>query len=132
MYGWKMALLLMILLLFNYAGAVPNQIETSEVNKDLCPDQDVWVIIKHLDVWHGEYAVIVHVPKYSLTNDSKNCPDKDTKVAGRVMLKNGDYYGIHVVVLGKGKLNDEKGYTTNPPPNIPAPADNIRTWNVNN
>lgn len=132
MYNWKLVLMLMVLLIFSCAGTALNQVEDPKIveNTDQCLDQDVWVIIQHPDVWHEPSLVLVYVPKQSLTGDFENCPAEDTKVTGRAILVNGSYNGIHVVILKKGTLNDEKDYMTDPPPNIPIPADNIETWNV--
>jgi len=124
---WAQALLLMFLAVFGCATAAGNNDFGS------CPDQDVWVYIKHSDPWHRPCIVIVHIPKHSLLADFENAPSKDVKVMGEGRAGFGltQFTGFHVVVLKKGFLNDPGNYTTRPPKKVKIEADNIKTWYVN-
>ncbi len=118
-----MALLLVVLIAFSFVEAAS---ETSP-----CLDQDVWVYIKHTDLWTGTYTVVVSIPKHSLEGDFDNCPAEDTKLLGKGRIGFSKFAGYHVVTIKKGLLNDSKNYTTKPPRKIEVPQNNYNTWHVN-
>jgi len=95
-----------------------------------CPDQDVWLSVRHRDDWDPTCIVIVHIPKHSLEGDDQFCPAEDTEVIGEGRVGPGlsKYFSMHVLILKKGFLNDPKNYTTKPPKKIEKPADNMNMW----
>lgn len=124
---WAQALLLVFLAVFGCAGIIGAD---AMQGTGPCPDQDVWVYIKHPDPWHETCVVVVHIPKHSLTGDFKNCPAQDTKVVGQGRIGLSKFAGMHVVVLKKGTLNERKNYTTKPPRKIKIPENNVNTWHA--
>ena len=109
------------------------------VPQNPCLDQDVWVYLEHKNDMDPTCLVIVYIPKYSLESDSQNCPAEDTKVIGEGRIdidKFGafpglsTYFGMHVVVLKKGFLNNPKNYTTKPPKHIEIPANNFNIRHI--
>jgi hypothetical protein len=130
-----MALFTVLITTFSCSANEPLLItEVDEIEiQNPCPDEDVWVYIKHQASddweWHPPCVVIVHIPKHTLEGDFENCPAQPTEVLGKGQSSRG-FAGMHVVELKKGHLNNPKNYTTRPPKSMDMPADNIRTWHV--
>lgn len=131
-----LALLLLVLTSLSFSTAkieaLPLMDTPQDAALDQCPDQDVWVYVKHPAHEIGEKycRVIVHIPKRTLEGDFYNCPAQDTKAVGKGVIGFKFFAGYHVVTIEKGLLNNTKNYTTRPPRAIEVPANNRNTWHV--
>ena len=99
---------------------------------DTCPDQDVWVYVKHSphDIGDPYVVVVVPIPKRTLVADFENCPAEDTEFLGQGRIAMMGFAGFHVVTVKKGLLNNTNNYTTKAPIDIKVPANNVNAWHV--
>lgn len=97
-----------------------------------CPEQDVWIYLRHKNLGEPVVVVIVFIPKCSLSGAGQNCPGSDTKVVGeaRAGINLLNYVDMRIVILKRGYLNNSGNYTIEPPEIIEKPADNFNLWHT--
>jgi hypothetical protein len=117
-------LILCLTFLMSYIPSIGISATESDV------DKTVWIMVRHECSAMPYGTVVVEILKSELNCTLDECPDTAIDIIGEGYDTQGNFTGMHLVIIEKDYLRDKKHWTYEKPKTKPIKANNLWIWEV--